>query len=480
MTLGVYIIARNEEDLIGGCIELVKPFADELLLVNHGSTDRTRDIMAKYTSNILDIPYSEPVDMGAVRTQCYANMTSDFVLAVDADEYYPEDTMRTIRSFVNNPGDAISARVKYKNLSWRSGYVQEEFNHFPDRLYKRECVEAVRGVLPDDMTFVKREYLFAPNKQKGSVGVLEYDNDNDESFVHPKQPILDATYFHLARTRGFNFETEKWKKYNQNLHPNATNEDIEKMTRINQWVTGLYPMDKLIIPNNIPTQSIKEPKVSIIITNYNYGQFVKNAIESARNQTVKPHEIIVVDDCSTDNSSEIYKEFDDITVLQQLSNNGVVQARNWGISHSTGDFFILLDADDCIEPTYIEKVLQKQKETEAEVVFTDMYVFGDIEYFHTYPEFSLDELKRNQCIPSVCALIKRQVFDATGGFREDTVYDDYEWWLRLSVKHEFRFAQVHEFLFNYNRKQGSRVSILDQRKEEGFAQLNREYGKVCE
>jgi len=51
MTLGVYIIARNEEDLLKNCIDHILPFVDQLVLVNHGSEDATREIMHGYTSD---------------------------------------------------------------------------------------------------------------------------------------------------------------------------------------------------------------------------------------------------------------------------------------------------------------------------------------------------------------------------------------------------------------------------------------------
>lgn len=477
-TLGVYILFNNEEDLARICIDHIKNYVDELVLINHGSTDGTLDILKSYESEkikVYSFDYQEPVDMGAVRTKCYELMTSDWILAVDSDEIYPNEEMLKIRKFVNNPEEAISARVHYKNIAWRDGFV-EVLNHFPDRLYKREVVEAVRGVLPNDMTFVKSEYLLAPNKISGSIGVLEYDNPEDRSFTHPKQPILNVTYYHLARTRGRNFEYNKWYKYNKNLHPELNEGQLIEATRKNHWVTGLYEMTADVIPPSIPTQNIKNPKISIIITNYNYGAFVGKAIESCQNQTVKPYEIIVVDDCSTDDSRIILDKYD-VKKLYQTQNKGVVQCRNWGINESNGDFFINLDADDYLEPTYIQAVLEKQKQTNAEVVFTDMRVFGDINYEHTYPMFTIDELRKNQCIPSVCALIKRQVFDMSGGFREDTVFDDYEWWLRLAIKYQLRFAQVHQFLFNYNRKAGSRCEQNELKREEGNAQLHREYNK---
>jgi glycosyltransferase involved in cell wall biosynthesis len=91
-------------------------------------------------------------------------------------------------------------------------------------------------------------------------------------------------------------------------------------------------------PNNI--------RVSIIITGYNYGRFVKDAIESALSQTYNNTEVIVVNDGSTDNSHYIISEFTDRVVYINQTNLGVAAARNNGISAATGTYCCCLDADD--------------------------------------------------------------------------------------------------------------------------------------
>lgn len=467
MKLSALYVARNEENLVNLSVSAVLPYVDEVIFVDNESEDATLENLPKDNKiKVFSYPKEDSLDMGKLRSFALDKCSGEFFLQVDCDEIYPPEAMEKVLEFVNNPGEAISARVGYKNISWRHGFV-EILNHFPDRIYKKEVIDCCSNILPNDMWKLKKEYYtYRP--------FAEYDNPEDRSFIHPKQPILNVTYYHLARTRGRNFEYNKWYKYNKNLHPELNEGQLQEVTRKNHWVTGLYEMTADFIPPSIPTQNIKNPKVSIVITNYNYGAFVGKAIESCQNQTVKPYEIIVVDDCSTDDSRIILDKYE-VRKLYQTQNKGVVQCRNWGINESNGDFFINLDADDYLEPTYIEAVLEKQKQTNAEVVFTDMRVFGDVNYEHTYPMFTIDELRKNQCIPSVCALIKRQVFDMSGGFREDTVFDDYEWWLRLAIKYQLRFAQVHQFLFNYNRKAGSRCELNELRREEGNAQLHNEY-----
>lgn len=221
MTLGAYIIARNEEDFLRNCIDHILPFVDQLVLVNHGSTDSTKEIMLSFNDpkvSYFEYKHIEPVDMGAARNFANSKITTTWVLAVDADEVYPSSEMRKILEFIETADEKgfISARFKYKNLAWRAGMAQRDFGHYVDRLYRHDVIDGYFGLLPNDMMKVKKEYCLFPNKSKGDSQVLEYDNEDDISFIHPKQPIIDVTFFHLARTRGAWFERKKWFIYNCN------------------------------------------------------------------------------------------------------------------------------------------------------------------------------------------------------------------------------------------------------------------------
>ena len=91
------------------------------------------------------------------------------------------------------------------------------------------------------------------------------------------------------------------------------------------------------------------PDVSIIITNYNYGKYLPRCLRSCLSQKNVNCEVIVVDDCSTDRSTEAVKPFlDDIKFIQTPSNVGVAAASNIGIRAAKGQFVIRVDADDYV------------------------------------------------------------------------------------------------------------------------------------
>lgn len=96
------------------------------------------------------------------------------------------------------------------------------------------------------------------------------------------------------------------------------------------------------------------PKVSIIITCYNYGRFLTDSVGSALSQEGVEPEVIIVDDASTDNSAAIAQQFADrdprVLVLRHKQNAGAVMAFNDGYAAATGEFIVRLDADDLLTP----------------------------------------------------------------------------------------------------------------------------------
>lgn len=465
-TLSALYCAKNEEDFIEQSIRLLLPYVDEVIVVDNASTDRTRAIVeAIGDPKIKVFEYPETQDMGEVRTFSLSKATSEWFLQVDADEFYPREAMETIRKAIENPGKAISFRVGYHNLAWRAGYKQADFKHFPDRIYRVDVVKKYGGILPNDMTQVKAEFCtFRP--------FLEYDNAEDKPFENPKQPILDAYYFHLARTRGRNFEYKKWLTYNRNLNPERDEEWVDMMTRKNHWVSGQYAIEKIEVPEGIPTLTIPRPKVSVIIPNFQYAEYIGKAIESAMNQTVKPYEIIVVDDGSHDNSIEVIEQYP--VRLLKMSNGGVAAARNAGTSIASGDYLLFLDADDELSPFYIEETL-KEMTGDTQVVYTDMQFIGDQTGVVGMPEPTLENMLGWQCVPSVCALVDVRAFNIVGGFDNGEIFEDWGFWLRMMHK-GFTFKKVSKPLFKYRKHGFSRNDITDSNQTEGFEQLRMRYG----
>ena len=110
--------------------------------------------------------------------------------------------------------------------------------------------------------------------------------------------------------------------------------------------------------------------VSIIITAYNVEDYIEQSIKSALNQSLKDIEVIVVLDKPTDNTESIVKSIKDdrLKIVENEKNIGAGLSRRMGIAQAKGDYIILLDGDDWLEPTFIEHLYKRAKEENADIV----------------------------------------------------------------------------------------------------------------
>lgn len=120
--------------------------------------------------------------------------------------------------------------------------------------------------------------------------------------------------------------------------------------------------------------------VSIILTSYNYGQYLKDTINSVLNQTCKDWELLVIDDCSTDNSIDIIMEFvnsdDRIRLIRNYENQGLAASLKTGIMAALGDWVAFLESDDLWKKDYLERKLEIA-ERYADIGF----IYNDVEFF---------------------------------------------------------------------------------------------------
>lgn len=200
-------------------------------------------------------------------------------------------------------------------------------------------------------------------------------------------------------------------------------------------------------------------KVSIIIPSYKSDKFLGEAIESCLAQTYKNIEIIVVCDGCLDSFRIADKYSENHWQVYNLyqQNNGLSSARNKGISFSLGKYILTLDADDTIEPTFIERTIGLD-----DIVSTSIHMFGAFECIKrpvkdhpTYEDF----YKHNHI--NCCSLFKREIWDKIGGYDENMKLglEDWDFWLR-ATKAGYTVSVVPEPLFNYRKHvNGSMIDV---------------------
>jgi glycosyltransferase involved in cell wall biosynthesis len=202
--------------------------------------------------------------------------------------------------------------------------------------------------------------------------------------------------------------------------------------------------------------------VSIVIPCYNQGQYVDDAVESILNQTYDNTEIIIVNDGSTDpDTIEKLKNYSKPkTRVLHKKNGHLASARNFGIKHAKADFVLLLDADDKFESTFLEKAVNiLQLSPEVGFVCSYYRYFGKSDEVVTNSRSGGIEnyLLSNNNV--ACALIRKQIWEAVGGYDEEMKrgYEDWDFWLRVTNK-GWNCHVIEEPLFFYRVSESSMVT----------------------
>ena len=205
-------------------------------------------------------------------------------------------------------------------------------------------------------------------------------------------------------------------------------------------------LKKIFLGNKL----IEEFKVSVVIPTLNRKNFLKKAIESVSKQTFSPHEIIVVDNGSSDGTLEmINNEYPSVKTFVQ-SIPGVSATRNLGIKMSEGNWVAFLDSDDQWHREKLKLQLESisQEENEVFLSHTD-------ETWYREEQIVNQKLKHRKrggfifefCLPLCCispssSLVKKEIFDQIGFFDESLeVCEDYDFWLRYCSKYPVNFVE---------------------------------------
>jgi glycosyltransferase involved in cell wall biosynthesis len=215
----------------------------------------------------------------------------------------------------------------------------------------------------------------------------------------------------------------------------------------------------------------KHPTVSVVITAYNYGLFLPEAIESVLRQTFKDLEVIVVDDGSTDNTSEVILPYLSNPCFRYIrkENGGQASAKNRGVNESKGEFIAFLDADDVWFPTKLEKQMPFFSDPKVGVVYSKRVLIDTegnerpFEHPRLYRGRVLNQIFINNFVCFSSVIIKRECFEKIGTFDETLpMAIDYDLWLRIALHYHFDY--VDEPLVKYRVGHGH----MSENKEKRF------------
>lgn len=214
--------------------------------------------------------------------------------------------------------------------------------------------------------------------------------------------------------------------------------------------------------------NIFKPLVSIVFTSYNHAEFLKQALDGLINQSYSNIEIIIIDDCSTDGSQEILKEYQNIEniklILKEENSGSYVLASNFGATFAKGDYILFAQCDDFSELNQIELLIESAGENpscgvifsssnlvdEKGIIFSNDYAGREKKFKKLVDrtpiisgEAMTSFLAFSCVLPNLsAALIQHDLFNKVKGLSDSfIVVSDWEFWLNLSKSTNFYYIR---------------------------------------
>ena len=224
----------------------------------------------------------------------------------------------------------------------------------------------------------------------------------------------------------------------------------------------------------------KSPLISVYITNYNYGNYLKKSINSVLGQSLQNFELIIIDDNSNDNSKRVLKNYlsnSKIIVIFNKKKIGLNQNNNLALKIAKGRFFIRLDADDWMHPNCLEILASKLlNDKKVGLVFPDYYLVDENnEIYSQYERHDFNSVNlKDQPAHGACTMIRTRLLKNIGGYNKDFFCQDgYDLWIRFIQKYKVKNINLPLFYYRqHNRNLTKNVDTIQKTKSKILENFN--------
>ncbi len=229
---------------------------------------------------------------------------------------------------------------------------------------------------------------------------------------------------------------------------------------------------------------MQRPKITVLMSVYNGEKYLREATDSILNQTFRDFEFIIINDGSTDDTSEILENYDDprIIVINNRKNIGLTKSLNKGLRMAKGEYIARQDADDISFPQRLEKEVNfLEKHKRVGLIGSSFQLISENgKSLTTHKVLTTNEeikkgLREGNRFGHGSVMFRRECLDKVGFYREEfRSAQDYDLWLRISEK--YNVANISEPLYKW-RASFKAVSIAKKDEQDKYAEFARELAR---
>lgn len=219
--------------------------------------------------------------------------------------------------------------------------------------------------------------------------------------------------------------------------------------------------------------------LSVIVSCYNLRRYLWDCVESIKNQTMQPSELIIVHD-GCDKCDYSYPV---ATNVFRKKNFGVARTRGEGVLLSQYEQLLFVDADDCLDEYFIESMVRTKANTKADIIYPNVFLWSNWDSdhpmkngWHESAESITHEkmMEYNQVV--VSSLIPKVLYQRMGGFKNLPILEDYEFFLRC-MDDGATFAKSPQSVLRYRQRENGRNRRSMELKNEWYYKIKEEYEK---
>ncbi len=221
-------------------------------------------------------------------------------------------------------------------------------------------------------------------------------------------------------------------------------------------------------------------ELSIIIPSYNSSLYIKALLNSIQKQLPYGAEVIIIDDCSTDETLTIVKKEvvndNRFSIIENEVNMGVCAARNIGLSHSRGNYVWFIDSDDKVNEDVIKKIILEIKDSCGDVYCYGHNVINELKgtrYRVPAPkniedndDYTFSVLKKKSTFHLWNKIIRRDILNDVSFNEELSILEDMEFIIKLLWGNEVKFHSIDLDIYTYYLRTGSAVTTASYKKVE--------------
>ncbi|MFM9267672.1 glycosyltransferase [Tychonema sp. BBK16] len=436
----------NSEKFMRGCLQdlvdqiLYKQGALEIIVIDSGSQQNEQAIVREFQAKYPHIVYdrtSERETLYAAWNRGIKMSHGAYITNANTDDRHRPDALEILAKYLD------------ENATVSLVYADQLITATTNDTFANTQSEKRWNWPAFDYSELERRCIIGPQPmwrkslhQKYGYFRAEFMSAGDYEFwlrIGKTEIIV-----HLPEILGLYCENQQGLQHSSTTSQQETRQIWDEYGMIRRGVKPAITVPVSISPsqlNAMPYRTSAQPLVSIIIPCYNHATLLREAVESVVIQTYPNWECIIVNDGSSDDTSNLTNYLIQLYPQKSLRlidkpNTGPADSRNVGVQQSSGKFILFLDADDKLHPKFIEECVEiLLAKPQVGFVYTDVQHFGANCDLVIHGDFDANRFLRDNQAPAT-SLFRREIYEQVGGLKKVMKLgcEDWEFWVSAYEK----------------------------------------------